>query len=229
MRHWGFWDWVGYFCLLVAAVIMAADTGFKLSPDLAAHLPHFIEGPFWGFAPVGLVLLGTVVLLIRHWRDKPGADGGIPAAAKIPKLDWTGGHDIFDKFGNRGLLEKYAKLKSEHKAIQNEWSALYDQHLAEKTPEEADRIERERNTLMHKDRNKQMEVERVWMDVWTDIRNRLATSELVAKGFRKPVNKNPDPVLIPSEYWRFLQFTDSYSGATGEGIQYAGMMVARSN
>jgi hypothetical protein len=41
MRHWTFWEWIAYAALSVAALIIAADTGFKGAPDVMARLPEF--------------------------------------------------------------------------------------------------------------------------------------------------------------------------------------------
>ena len=49
MRHWSFRDWVAYLCLLLGAMISAADTGLRVAPELAQHLP-LIGSPLWGFA-----------------------------------------------------------------------------------------------------------------------------------------------------------------------------------
>ena len=65
MRHWTFWEWLAYACLLVGAVIIAADTGLRLAPDLAAKLPDLAHEPAWGFAPLSLMLLATAVLAAR--------------------------------------------------------------------------------------------------------------------------------------------------------------------
>jgi hypothetical protein len=67
MRHWGFWEWVAYGCLLVAALIMAAETGFKTEPEVMAHLPSFFESSLWGFSPAMLVVFATVVLFLREF------------------------------------------------------------------------------------------------------------------------------------------------------------------
>lgn len=72
MRHWTFWEWVAYACLCVSAMIVAADTGFRLSPNLASHLPHFVEGAIWGIAPLALVVIATVLLVAHEfgWLGK---------------------------------------------------------------------------------------------------------------------------------------------------------------
>jgi len=51
MRHWTFWEWVAYAGIFVAALIIAADTGFRLAPDVMANLPAFFHSAWWGFAP----------------------------------------------------------------------------------------------------------------------------------------------------------------------------------
>jgi hypothetical protein len=65
MRNWGFWDWLAYACLLVGAMILAADTGLKIAPDLAGRLPSWFLNPLWGFAPLALIIFGTITLLLN--------------------------------------------------------------------------------------------------------------------------------------------------------------------
>jgi hypothetical protein len=67
MRHWTFWEWVAYGCLLVGAIIVAAETGFKTEPEVMAHLPDFFRSPIWGFAPVFLMISATVILFLREF------------------------------------------------------------------------------------------------------------------------------------------------------------------
>jgi hypothetical protein len=70
MRTWTFWEWIAYSCTFVAAVILAADTGIKISPELAAHIPAFIGGSLWGFAPLILIVVASVVLLVRGLKPR---------------------------------------------------------------------------------------------------------------------------------------------------------------
>jgi hypothetical protein len=65
MKSWTFWEWLAYAGLLVAAVIIAADTGFRISPDLSTHLPHWIHSVAWGFAPLTLIGIATCILIAR--------------------------------------------------------------------------------------------------------------------------------------------------------------------
>src|SRR5581483_9843281 len=69
MRRWTFWEWIAYAGLYVGAVILAIDTGFKLSPDLTA--PAFLHSPWWGFAPAVLITFSTGVLLLREFGYSP--------------------------------------------------------------------------------------------------------------------------------------------------------------
>jgi hypothetical protein len=70
MRGWTFWDWIACSCIFVAAVILAADTGIKVSPELAAHIPAFIGGSLWGFAPLILILVAGIILLVRSLKPR---------------------------------------------------------------------------------------------------------------------------------------------------------------
>lgn len=67
MRHWAFWEWIAYVALFVAALIIAADTGFRESPDVMARLPGFFHSEWWGFAPAVLVVMATIILLLREF------------------------------------------------------------------------------------------------------------------------------------------------------------------
>jgi hypothetical protein len=67
MRHWTFWEWVAYVALFVAALIVAADSGFREAPDVMARLPEFFHSEWWGFAPAVLVVGATIILLLREF------------------------------------------------------------------------------------------------------------------------------------------------------------------
>jgi hypothetical protein len=66
MRRWTFWEWLAYACLLVGAMILAADTALKIAPDLAQKVPGWVGSPLWGFAPLALMLIATVILIASN-------------------------------------------------------------------------------------------------------------------------------------------------------------------
>jgi hypothetical protein len=96
LRHWTFWEWVAYVALFVAALIIAADTGFKESPDVMARLPEFFHSEWWGFAPAVLVVAATIILLLREFVFKPrqqttpfplpARDGSEPSEISTPTV-----------------------------------------------------------------------------------------------------------------------------------------------
>lgn len=69
MREWKFWDLTAYGCLIIAALVVAYDTALKGTPNLAAQLPS-IEG-YWGFIPLLLIAIGTLIFLVRAMLYKP--------------------------------------------------------------------------------------------------------------------------------------------------------------
>jgi hypothetical protein len=75
MRYWTFWEWVAYAALFVAAMIIAAETGVRIAPDLTAHAPDFMHSAIWGFAPIVLVVGATIILLLHEfafrWKPRP--------------------------------------------------------------------------------------------------------------------------------------------------------------
>jgi len=63
MSRWTFWEWVAYAVLFVAALIVAADQGIKLSPSLMEKASGIILSSYWAFAPLVFVLLATAILI----------------------------------------------------------------------------------------------------------------------------------------------------------------------
>lgn len=70
MRNWSFWEWIAYATLAMAAAIEAAE-GLKGAPMLAAKMPTILPSEIMSFVPLGLVVFGTFLLLIRHWLTRP--------------------------------------------------------------------------------------------------------------------------------------------------------------
>ncbi|HZR61367.1 MAG TPA: hypothetical protein VFA80_10515 [Xanthobacteraceae bacterium] len=66
MSDWGFWEWVAYAVLFVAALILAMDQGLKMAPDLASAAKGLLGSPAWAFSPLILVLLATGILFSRQ-------------------------------------------------------------------------------------------------------------------------------------------------------------------
>jgi hypothetical protein len=61
-----------------------------------------------------------------------------------------------------------------------------------------------------------------------DIYNKLRNGHLVAKGFLTPIDTKSEEVTIPASRWRFLKFNQDFTEASGEGITYKAIAVARS-
>jgi hypothetical protein len=59
MGNWGVFDWMTYGALAIGAMILAAETGLSQSPSIIQRLPNFFRHPFWGLAPLCLVLVAT--------------------------------------------------------------------------------------------------------------------------------------------------------------------------
>jgi hypothetical protein len=125
MRQWTFWEWVAYCCLLLGAMIMAADTGVRLAPDLAPYVPHFVHGAVWGFAPLAFVVLATSILLVREfvWHA-PSNEGGGVRRSKIPKgLNWLSGYDAF-QLATPGLLKEHQEARAAFEKLNQEMAVL---------------------------------------------------------------------------------------------------------
>jgi hypothetical protein len=67
MAGWTYWEWVAYAIMLVGAIIIAADQGLKMAPDILRHVRGIISNPYWAFSPLVLILLATLILLGREF------------------------------------------------------------------------------------------------------------------------------------------------------------------
>jgi hypothetical protein len=114
MRHWAFWEWVAYGCLLVAALIMAAETGFKTEPDVMAHLPSFFESQLWGFSPAALVVFATLILILREFVFAHTKNSYVSNAASQA----TESHIAHRLYAKQGILspaqEKLLSILAKH-------------------------------------------------------------------------------------------------------------------
>jgi hypothetical protein len=66
MANWGFWEWLTYGCIAVAAIILALDAAVKQSPDLNTRFGANLANRTWAFTPFALILVSAVVIAIRH-------------------------------------------------------------------------------------------------------------------------------------------------------------------
>jgi len=67
MKKWTFWEWLSYATLWIAALVIALDTSLKLTSGLLRQeVTGLLESPVWGFSPLALVIVGTVIFILRQ-------------------------------------------------------------------------------------------------------------------------------------------------------------------
>ena len=103
MREWKFWEWVAYSAIFIAALLLAVDTGLRMSPTLMTELPTgFLHSPWWGFAPLGLLLIATTVFLKRAF----GWIGNDDKKSSIQKLHWPNPYTPISVVGKKIANER---------------------------------------------------------------------------------------------------------------------------
>jgi hypothetical protein len=70
MGGWVFWDWVAYATLWIAAIAVALEAALKQVPDARRFLA-FTRSPWWGFAPLALLLFGAIIFVVRSFSFVP--------------------------------------------------------------------------------------------------------------------------------------------------------------
>ena len=76
MAKWGYWDWIGYAVLGVAAIIEAINTSLRAAPDLSANLPSFLTGGIIGYLPLLFFVVATLILVLRAFGYLPSRKTG---------------------------------------------------------------------------------------------------------------------------------------------------------
>ncbi|HLY04304.1 MAG TPA: hypothetical protein VKR31_01010 [Rhizomicrobium sp.] len=66
-----------------------------------------------------------------------------------------------------------------------------------------------------------------WREIRRDLQERLAKGELIAKGFKSPHVADASEIIIPAAEWRFLQVNPKDATATGAGVEYVGIAIAK--
>jgi hypothetical protein len=63
MPGWGFWEWLAYICIFVAALMLAADTGMKSSDRFTAISTALRSSAWWNMAPLLMLCISAAVVL----------------------------------------------------------------------------------------------------------------------------------------------------------------------
>lgn len=135
--------------------------------------------------------------------------------------------DIEDKLA--ALNEQIDALNSEEKAVTPPTSFGYRGYVEMGEPNpERDAIRQRKLPiveLFNKERQLRIGAQSKALE---NLHEKLANGSLVAKGFLQPVLPKDEEVDIPQSKWRFLRFNSDFTEASGEGITYTAVTVAKS-
>jgi hypothetical protein len=81
MSHWGFWDWVAYGGIIIAAIFLAVDTAIRQSEDLRRHAPGLLRAQYIGFIPLIAVAISASAFVYQQLR--PADLLALPEGAEI--------------------------------------------------------------------------------------------------------------------------------------------------
>jgi hypothetical protein len=174
----------------------------------------------------------SIILLLRkRWTNNDNRafePASVPTVLKEPNesLKWIQGFNILG-FGDGSHLrvfnefheeigEMYAELANLGRDVERGQSPAILKDIELRRYELRDKIKLTEGARKHARKNLQASVEL-----------KLKKGELVAQGFQLPIEKNARASEIPESYWRFLSLSEDLSGASGQGIEYTGLAVAR--
>src|ERR1051326_2241480 len=123
MVGWGFWEWLAYAGIAIAAIMLALDAGVKQSPDLNLRFAWLLANRVWAFTPFVLILVSAVAIAItRFTTHSPTtpyqAASRAPTKTSLAKPPHLLGHKPSDKrvfvnFGADHLATLKTKLNTE--------------------------------------------------------------------------------------------------------------------
>lgn len=64
MSKWGFWEWLTYSTLFVAALVMAVIQGVK-DNAVPTWMPGFLTSTNWNYVPLALMIIGFVAFGVK--------------------------------------------------------------------------------------------------------------------------------------------------------------------
>ena len=108
MAKWGFWDWVAYLCLGIAAFGLAAGAALKEEPAMFGQLPAFFTSPRWAYVPIILFAIGSVILAVRF---------GAPLLFGLPS---SIAGSTSDRIFVQETPEYFFELVKDHTAVQRQ-------------------------------------------------------------------------------------------------------------
>ncbi|HEU4988645.1 MAG TPA: hypothetical protein VFT41_02535 [Gemmatimonadaceae bacterium] len=129
LKRWGFWEWLAYGPMLIAAMVMALNTALAGAPNAAAILPAFLRASWWNYVPLALLILSGIAFL---FRGKTPSSPSEPATAVA-----TGAHQSESEW--RALVRelrqesdrKIADLKSGYEGRLIQWEEAYKTLVAQ--------------------------------------------------------------------------------------------------
>jgi hypothetical protein len=226
--------------LFLVGAFVAAIIAFYVGKYLEKHDLFGADSPLWGQAMRFLDFFGSILATSWFWPTFWGLIGlaiGLyldaavrrfaPNVAKVDRRQWFSGYDVF-QLADSDILKRHAAAREQFQKLQGEMNELTKEWLAAKNDfDKIKETEQERDKLAPLIDAAKRESEILWTECWTSVQRLLSEGTLIAKGFQKPISENPAEIIIPTEYWRFLVFTDAYKGAQGQGKGYAGVVIAR--
>jgi len=115
MHDWGFWEWLTYAGIALAAVALAADQAIKGSPNLRKRLKGLLERPLWSYSPLGLIGLSAVLIVLqtlgivgRHDTKTVGPEAAPAFVETVLRLQFFGDRRVPRDVGNQNVATWFA-------------------------------------------------------------------------------------------------------------------------
>ncbi|MEI9997337.1 MAG: hypothetical protein WDM91_22265 [Rhizomicrobium sp.] len=66
MGGWGFWEWLAYTFIAIAAVVPAVSMALKNEAELNARLRYFLQSKFWTYVPATFLVLSAAIVVANQ-------------------------------------------------------------------------------------------------------------------------------------------------------------------
>jgi hypothetical protein len=134
--------------------------------------------------------------------------------------DWYDPYDAAEKFGNQGLLRARQKSAQQRDKVAAEWGKVLE--AMPQTPKELEA--REQFDQQHEVESRRIAAcDRL---INEGLNGRLATGELIARGFREPFSHGAPYLTISRHEWKIIKL-EPPDRAQGGGVSYVGLTIGK--
>jgi hypothetical protein len=223
-----------------AVIFFSAGIGWPflktISPPTTAIVDQIATNPVAWFVVLILGIMAPFLYVRRNQKVTTSS----PSTAKPDIREWFTSTDI-GHLGNEKLVlaakadserfdeleQQYQNFEAELYSISSANSLMALTSLVNPEPNNISNLKERIRDLAGPLLRQKSKRDASFLRAIDDIHQKLQNGSLIAKGCLAPIESTTEEKAIPAWQWRFLKFNGDLTEASGEGITYKAIAVAR--